>query len=120
VATFRHCWNRFDPAAGILFANWLSAEANEANHVKRNTPVMVVLGNPPYSVSSSNKSKWIESLTADYKKDLTERNIQPLSDDYIKFIRFGQHFIDKTGEGILAYISNNSLLADLKMNDDGK
>jgi type I restriction-modification system DNA methylase subunit len=95
---------------GTLFASWLSQEANEANHVKRDTPVMVVLGNPPYSVSSSNKSEWIEKLTADYKKDLNERNIQPLSDDYIKFIRFGQHFIDKTGEGILAYISNNSYI----------
>ncbi|OQB77345.1 MAG: N-6 DNA Methylase [Deltaproteobacteria bacterium ADurb.Bin135] len=98
------------PDTGTLFATWLSTEANEANHVKRDTPVMVVTGNPPYSVSSSNKSKWIERLTADYKKDLHERNIQPLSDDYIKFIRLGQHFIDKNGEGILAYISNNSFL----------
>jgi len=95
---------------GTLFANWLSTEANEANHIKRDTPVMCVIGNPPYSVSSSNKSKWIESLTADYKKDLNERNIQPLSDDYIKFIRFGQHFIDKNGSGVLAYISNNSFI----------
>ncbi len=61
-------------------------------------------------MSSSNKSEWIEKLTADYKKDLNEKNIQPLSDDYIKFIRFGQHFIDKNGEGILAYISNNSFI----------
>ncbi len=98
------------PDAGTLFSNWLSDEANEANQVKRDSPVMVVLGNPPYSVSSTNKSPWIEKLTADYKKDLNERNIQPLSDDYIKFIRFGQHFIDKNGEGILAYISNNSFL----------
>ncbi len=100
----------YHPDTGTLFANWLSTEANEANHVKRDTPVMVVLGNPPYSVSSSNKSQWIESLTADYKKDLNERNIQPLSDDYIKFIRFGEYFINKTGEGILAYISNNSFI----------
>ena len=71
---------------------------------------MVVIGNPPYSVSSTNKSPWIEKLTADYKKDLNERNIQPLSDDYIKFIRFGQHFIDKNGSGVLAYISNNSFI----------
>jgi len=98
------------PETGTLFANWLSAEANEANHIKRDTPVMVVMGNPPYSVSSSNKSEWIEKLTADYKKDLNERNIQPLSDDYIKFIRFGQHFIDKNGSGILAYIANNSFI----------
>jgi predicted helicase len=95
---------------GTLFASWLSQEANEANHVKRDTPVMVVLGNPPYSVSSSNKSEWIEKLTADYKKDLNERNIQPLSDDYIKFIRFGQYFIAKNRSGILAYISNNSFI----------
>ncbi|MBB5396805.1 type ISP restriction/modification enzyme [Mucilaginibacter sp. AK015] len=95
---------------GTLFANWLSSEANEANHIKRDTPVMVVMGNPPYSVSSNNKSEWIEKLTADYKRDLNERNIQPLSDDYIKFIRFGQHFVDKNGEGVLAYISNNSFV----------
>ncbi len=98
------------PDTGTLFANWLSTEANEANHIKRDAPVMVVMGNPPYSVSSSNKGEWIENLLADYKKDLNERNIQPLSDDYIKFIRYGQHFIEKTGEGILAYISNNSFI----------
>ncbi len=98
------------PDTGTLFANWLSAEANEANHLKRDSPVMVVMGNPPYSVSSTNKSPWIENLTADYKKNLNERNIQPLSDDYIKFIRFGQHFIEKTGEGILAFITNNSFI----------
>ena len=97
------------PDAGTLFAHWLSEEANEANKVKRDTPVMVVLGNPPYSVSSSNKSPWIQNLIADYKKDLNERKIN-LDDDYIKFIRFGQYFIDKNGEGILAYISNNSFI----------
>lgn len=95
---------------GTLFANWLSTEANEANHIKRDTPVMCVIGNPPYSVSSTNKGKWIESLTSDYKKELNERNIQPLSDDYIKFIRYGQHFVEKNGSGILAYISNNSFI----------
>jgi len=98
------------PDTGTLWSNWLSAEANEANHIKRDTPVMVVMGNPPYSVSSNNKSAWIEKLVSDYKKNLNEKNIQPLSDDYIKFIRFGQHFIDKNGSGILAYISNNSFI----------
>jgi predicted helicase len=95
------------PDTQTLFAQWLSNEANEANRVKRDTPVMVVLGNPPYSVSSRNKGEWIESLMKDYKKGLNEKNIQPLSDDYIKFIRYGQHFIERNGEGILAYISNN-------------
>ncbi|MFL0684886.1 MAG: type ISP restriction/modification enzyme [Algoriphagus aquaeductus] len=98
---------------GTLFANWLSAEASEANQIKRDAPVMIVAGNPPYSVSSTNKGEWIESLVADYKKDLNERNIQPLSDDYIKFIRYGQHFIEKNGSGILAFITNNSFLDGL-------
>ena len=92
-----------------LFANWLSAEANEANQIKRDAPVMIVAGNPPYSVSSTNKGEWIQNLIADYKKNLNERKIN-LDDDYIKFIRYGQHFIEKNGSGILAYISNNSFL----------
>jgi predicted helicase len=95
---------------GNLFASYLANESKEADRVKKDTPVMVVMGNPPYSVSSSNKSEWIQDLLKDYKKDLNERNIQPLSDDYIKFIRYGQHYIDKNGEGILAYISNNSFI----------
>lgn len=94
---------------GTLFANWLSTEANEANHIKRDTPVMCVIGNPPYSISTTNKSKWIEDLITDYKKNLNERKIN-LDDDYIKFIRYGQHYIDKNGSGVLAYISNNSFL----------
>ena len=101
------------PDAGTLFANWLSAEANEANHIKRDTPVMCVIGNPPYAVSSTNKGEWISNLIDDYKRGLNERNIQPLSDDYIKFIRYGQHFIEKNGSGVLAYISNNSFLDGL-------
>jgi predicted helicase len=102
-----------DKTPRFPFAKWLTDEANEAAHIKRDMPVMVILGNPPYSVSSSNKGKWIVNLCDDYKKNLHERNIQPLSDDYIKFIRLGQHFIEKTGEGILAYISNNSFIDGL-------
>ncbi len=106
----------YHPDTDTFFANWLSAEANEANQIKRDTPVMVVMGNPPYAVSSSNasidsngKKTWIGNLITDYKKDLNERKIN-LDDDYIKFIRFGQHFIDKNGSGVLAYISNNSFI----------
>ncbi|MCR5044628.1 MAG: N-6 DNA methylase [Bacteroidaceae bacterium] len=93
-----------------LFAQWLSREAAEANVIKRDCPVMVMIGNPPYSISSQNNGKWITNLVADYKKNLNERNIQPLSDDYIKFIRLGQEYVEKNGEGILAYISNNSFI----------
>ena len=92
-----------------LFAQWLSREATEANVIKRDYPVMVMIGNPPYSVSSQNNGKWIMGLLDVYKKNLNERKIN-LDDDYIKFIRLGQHYVEKNGSGILAYISNNSFI----------
>lgn len=97
----------------VGFQQILASESQEADIVKRNRSVMVVLGNPPYSVSSNNKSKFIEDLLKDYKKDLNERNIQPLSDDYIKFIRFASHMIEENGEGIMAMITNNSYVDGL-------
>jgi predicted helicase len=97
------------PDSGTLFSSWLSEEANQANTIKSETPIMVILGNPPYAVSSTNKGSWILNLIADYKKGLKETKIN-LDDDYIKFIRFGQHFIDKNQDGILAFISNNSFI----------
>lgn len=104
------------PDTGTLFAHWLSSEANEANHIKRDTPVMVILGNPPYSGESSNKGKWIMDLMEDYKKEpggkvkLKERNPKWINDDYVKFMRYGQYFIEKNGEGILAFINPHGYL----------
>ncbi len=104
------------PDTGTLFANWLSAEANEANQIKRDTPVMCIIGNPPYSGESSNKGEWIMSLMEDYKKEpggkekLKERNPKWINDDYVKFLRYGQHFIEKNGSGVLAFINPHGFL----------
>ena len=101
---------------GTLFANWLSTEANEANHIKRDTPVMCVIGNPPYSGESANKGEWIMGLMEDYKKEpggkekLKERNPKWINDDYVKFLRYGQHFIEKNGSGVLAFINPHGFL----------
>jgi len=101
---------------GTLFANWLSTEANEANHIKRDTPVMCVIGNPPYSGESANKGEWIMSLMEDYKKEpggkekLKEKNSKWINDDYVKFLRYGQHFIEKNGSGVLAFINPHGFL----------
>jgi len=106
----------YHPDTGTLFASWLSTEANEANHIKRDTPVMVVIGNPPYSGESANKGDWIMTLMDDYKKEpggvekLKERNPKWINDDYVKFLRYGQHFIEKNGEGILAFINPHGFL----------
>lgn len=103
------------PDTGTFWAHWLSQEASEANYIKRDTPVMVVLGNPPYSGHSVNKSTWMDGLLDDYKQEpgggkLQEKNPKWLNDDYVKFIRYGQYFVEKNGEGILAFINNHSFL----------
>ncbi|MBI4024768.1 MAG: N-6 DNA methylase, partial [Verrucomicrobia bacterium] len=94
-----------------LFANWISDEANEAARIKRDDPILVVLGNPPYSGVSANKGEWIQKLIESYRQvdgqPLGERKTM-LDDDYVKFIRFGQWRIEKTGFGILAFITNNA------------
>lgn len=103
----------FHQDTGTLFANWLSNEANEANHIKRDTPVMCVIGNPPYSAISSNNGEWISKLIEDYKYidgvHFNERK-HWLNDDYVKFLRYGQHFIEKNGSGVLAFINPHGFL----------
>lgn len=106
----------YHPDTGTLFANWLSSEANEANRIKKDTPVMVVLGNPPYSGESANKGEWISNLMDDYKIEpggsmkLKEKNSKAINADEYKFIRYGQHYIEKNGSGILAFINPHTFL----------
>lgn len=92
-----------------LFSQQLAKESEDASRVKKEQPIMIVMGNPPYSVSSSNKWEWIQNLIVDYKKNLNERKIN-IDDDYIKFIRFAQYFVEKNKEWVVAYISNNSYI----------
>ena len=98
---------------GTLFSRWLSSEANEANYIKRETPVMCVIGNPPYSGVSSNNGKWIHNLIEDYKYvdgvHFNERK-HWLNDDYVKFIRYSQHYVEENGSGILAFINPHGFL----------
>lgn len=97
-----------------MFTQWLAEEASSANQVKKETPVMVVLGNPPYSYESENTGTWISHLIRDYYqvdgKKLDERNPKGLQDDYVKFIRFAQWRIEQTGYGVLAFVTNHGYL----------
>ncbi|RKY26216.1 MAG: DNA methyltransferase, partial [Planctomycetota bacterium] len=132
----------------VFFARFISEEANTAAAIKKDLPIMVVLGNPPYSGHSANRSykemniqkgkeyekyvsgHWIKKvakknlklkiptfigrLIDDYKyvegAPLGEKNPKWLQDDYVKFIRFAQWRIEKTGYGIVGYISNHAYL----------
>lgn len=88
----------------------IANEAKAASDIKRQTPIMCVIGNPPYSVSSTNKGKWINSLIAPYKAELDETSLNALSDDYVKFIRLAESLISKTGYGVVGMITNNSFV----------
>ncbi len=99
-----------------LFAQWLANEAKSASEIKRQMPIMCVIGNPPYSGESANKGDWIMGLMEAYKKEpggkvrLDEKNSKWINDDYVKFIRFAEHMIEKNGEGILGFITNHGYL----------
>lgn len=128
--------------ADTLFARWITEEANAASEIKKEKPIMVVLGNPPYQGISANSSvrefmdpktgkrkrklTWIgelidgvfdkdgKEIVSGYKrvngKPLGERNPKWLQDDYVKFIRFGQWRLERTGQGILGFITNHAYL----------
>jgi len=104
----------------------LSEESRLAGKVKKEQPILVILGNPPYSGHSANKGEWIDRLLKHgythrsgikddgyYRvngKPLGEKNPKWLQDDYVKFIRFGQWKIDQAGEGVLGFITNHSYM----------
>jgi hypothetical protein len=107
-----------------LFTQFLARETDAANRVKQDLPVLAIFGNPPYSGHSANKGPWIDGLLKGQLPDgakapsyyevdgqpLGERQPKWLQDDYVKFIRWAQWRIERTGSGILAFITNHSYL----------
>lgn len=99
----------------------LSQESHLAGKVKKQQPILVIMGNPPYSGISANINGWTEKLlkedfdgmqsyyTVD-AKPLGEKNPKWLQDDYVKFLRFAQWKIHQAGHGIVGMITNHSYL----------
>lgn len=118
------------PEQRLDIAKFITDESNAASKIKRDTPVMVVMGNPPYNEKSANINDWIMNLMDDYKQEpgmkkirmkgkndravyknsLNEPNPKGINNDYCKFIRLGQKFVESTNEGVLAYICGNTFL----------
>jgi len=92
----------------------LAEESRLAGKVKKETAILVILGNPPYSGHSSNTGAWIRGLIEDYKKvdgkPLGEKNPKWLQDDYVKFLRFAQWKIQQAGRGVVGMITNHGYL----------
>ncbi len=136
--------------ADVLLAKFIAEEAEAAAVIKKDRPILIVLGNPPYSGHSANRSESVETiapgqeyfaessaggavrrvagakgakltrktfigkLIEDYKfvdgKPLGEQNSKLLQDDYVKFIRFAQWRIERTGEGMIGFVTNHGYL----------
>ena len=100
----------------IGLAEAFSHEANAASAIKTDRPIMVVIGNPPWSGESANKSPHARALVDRYKFEpggftkLNERNSKWLSDDYVKFMAFAEGLIERNGEGILGFVTSNGYL----------
>ncbi|MCS7053219.1 MAG: N-6 DNA methylase [Ignavibacterium sp.] len=92
----------------------LSNESHEAGKIKKEVPILVILGNPPYSGHSANTGEWISEEIKEYYHiegiPIKEKNPKWLQDDYVKFIRFAQWKIEKAGEGVIGFITNHSYL----------
>ena len=63
------------PEETLDFAKFITDESNAANVIKRETPVMVVMGNPPYNEKSANTGEWITNLMNDYKQEPGQERI---------------------------------------------
>jgi predicted helicase len=94
----------------------LAHEAAAVNEVKWYKRFTVVIGNPPYSYDSANQGDWVQSLLDEYRtidgQHLRERNSRGLNDDYVKFIRFGQHLLCSSRNGILGFITNHGYISN--------
>lgn len=102
----------------LFMAQWLTREAREANAIKRQTPIMCVVGNPPYNIMSGNLSEHQVSLIEPYRwvdgKRIKEKGMlqfeKNINNDYVKFIAFAEALILKTGFGVLGYVTSHAYL----------
>lgn len=99
----------------IGFGMAITEESRKAGEIKNNLPIMVLLGNPPYSGVSSNETVYANSLVSKYKfepggKEKLKERKHWLNDDYVKFIAFAEDMINKNSEGVLGFITNHGYL----------
>ncbi|MDO8489976.1 MAG: type ISP restriction/modification enzyme [bacterium] len=101
--------------SSLGFAQSIAEEAKQAAVIKNETPIMVVIGNPPYSGVSSNESEDVNRLVEKYKvepggKQKLQERKHWLNDDYVKFIALAESMIEKNEEGIVAMITSHGYI----------
>ena len=94
----------------------LEEERDHAERVKQDTPVLVILGNPPYNGFAGMAVEEERELSEVYRttKQVQKPEGQGLNDLYVRFFRMAERRIaEKTGQGIICFISNYSWLDGL-------
>ena len=93
----------------------LEEERDRAERVKQETPILVILGNPPYNGFAGMAVEEERELSEAYR--MTKRVRRPegqgLNDLYVRFFRMAERRIAKTGQGVMCFISNYSWLEGL-------
>jgi predicted helicase len=109
-------WGQEGPTPKTLGFPGFNEERDLANHVKRDTPILVILGNPPYNSFAGIAIGEERDLTNAYREAVgTGRpQGQGLNDLYVRFFSMAERQINKrTGRGVVCYISNYSWLDGL-------
>ena len=94
----------------------LEEERDRAERVKRDTPILVILGNPPYNGYAGMAVDEERELSGAYRRTKRVRRPegQGLNDLYVRFFRMAERRIaEKTGQGVVCFISNYSWLDGL-------
>lgn len=101
------------PQTHLPFVDALAHESQEADRIKHDERICVVLGNPPWAGHSANPDSHYgsdEEYLRVNGEPLRERNLKWLRDDYVKFLRFAQWKIEQNGEGIVGFVTNHGWL----------
>ena len=93
----------------------LEEERDRAERVKQATPILVILGNPPYNGFAGMAVDEERELSDAYRttKRVRRPEGQGLNDLYVRFFRMAERRITKTGNGVVCFISNYSWLDGL-------
>ncbi len=88
---------------------------------QKNTPIFIYIGNPPYNAGQANENDNNKNrkypiidkrVSETFGKDSKATLLRKLQDPYVKAFRFAIDKVQQTGEGIIAFISNNSFIED--------
>ena len=105
-----------EPKQLQMFMPELLEERDRAERVKQDTPVLVILGNPPYNGFAGMAVDEERELLQAYRttKEVRRPEGQGLNDLYVRFFRMAERRIaEKTGRGVVCFISNYSWLDGL-------